>query len=133
MRGGSVELDERGTKPRDLRETLGFLEADVVAPDLHRWRLHPAFETALSVAAAGLVDLYSGNRIFNRLLADKGRVVFAHFVLYLHALPESEGGTDGRAHGRAVRRDEDLQPRAGAGAALPHAVGRADRARGEPP
>lgn len=43
-------------------------------------------------AASGLVRLYAGNRLFNWLLADKGRVVFAHFVLYLHALPESAGG-----------------------------------------
>lgn len=56
------------------------------------FRQHPKFEAALHLVATGLVDLYAGNRLFNRLLADKGRVVFAHFVLYLHALPESAGG-----------------------------------------
>ncbi|MDQ0503525.1 hypothetical protein [Xanthobacter agilis] len=44
------------------------------------------------MSAASLVNLYSGNRLMNRVLNDRGRMLFGFFALYLHALPEAEGG-----------------------------------------
>lgn len=54
-------------------------------------KAHPAFETILDRAADHLVSTYDGNRLLNRVLNDRGRVVFCFLVLYLDA----QSGTDG--------------------------------------
>ncbi|MEP9354237.1 hypothetical protein ABLE93_11640 [Xanthobacter sp. KR7-65] len=53
---------------------------------------HPDFPRALARLAAGMTGLYSGNRLLNRLLSDRGRNVFGLLLLYLDALPPAEGG-----------------------------------------
>ncbi len=55
-------------------------------------RAHPAFDGVAVRAAAKLVATYSGNRLLNRVLNDRGRLLFCFLALYLDALPEAEGG-----------------------------------------
>lgn len=55
-------------------------------------RAHPAFDAAMTASAGALVTLYSGNRLLNRVLNDRGRALFGFFALYLHAVPEAAGG-----------------------------------------
>lgn len=53
---------------------------------------HPGFPLALARLARGMTSLYSGNRLLNRLLSDRGRNLFGLLLLYLDALPAAEGG-----------------------------------------
>ncbi|MFS8036059.1 hypothetical protein ACI7BZ_03680 [Xanthobacter sp. AM11] len=87
-----MQFDSKGSETAEGRDPTvpPMARLPVVTPE--QLRQHPRFDEALHLSAGGLVRLSSGNRIFNRLLADKGRAVFAHFILYLHALPESAGG-----------------------------------------
>lgn len=55
-------------------------------------KAHPRFDVAMCRAATGIVALYSGNRLLNRVLNDRGRALFGMLSLYLHALPETAGG-----------------------------------------
>jgi hypothetical protein len=71
--------------------------ASAVAPsadDLKTLREHPRFAEALRVVAAGLVDVYDGNRLLNQVLNDRGRVVLGLMALYLH-FSRKPGGNDG--------------------------------------
>lgn len=53
---------------------------------------HPAFRPAVERLAGEISALYSGNRLLNRLLSDRGRNMLGLLVLYLDALPAAEGG-----------------------------------------
>lgn len=53
---------------------------------------HPGFGRAVARVTAGMTGIYSGNLLLNRILNDRGRVVFALLVLYLDALPPEAGG-----------------------------------------
>lgn len=53
---------------------------------------HPAFRPAVARLAGEMSALYSGNRLLNRLLSDRGRNMLGLLVLYLDALPPAEGG-----------------------------------------
>ncbi|WP_132035106.1 hypothetical protein [Aquabacter spiritensis] len=55
------------------------------------FRAHPQFLTAFEQCARGLVQMYRGNRILNRILNDRGRVAFGVFALYLDAMPDENG------------------------------------------
>ena len=54
-------------------------------------RSNPEFLRASEQCVRGLVKLYSGNRILNRILNDRGRVIFGIFALYLDACPDEHG------------------------------------------
>ncbi|MFG1295259.1 hypothetical protein [Xanthobacter variabilis] len=67
--------------------------ADAAGVEARQWvRTHPAFPAAMDESAASMVGLYSGNRLLNRVLNDRGRLLFGFLALYLHALPEARGG-----------------------------------------
>lgn len=53
---------------------------------------HPAFPLAVAQLVGEISALYSGNRLLNRVLSDRGRNMFGLMVLYLDALPPAEGG-----------------------------------------
>lgn len=53
---------------------------------------HPAFRPAMERLVGEISALYSGNRLLNRLLSDRGRNMLGLLVLYLDALPPAEGG-----------------------------------------
>lgn len=53
---------------------------------------HPAFPRAVAQLVGEISALYSGNRLLNRVLSDRGRNMFGLMVLYLDALPPEEGG-----------------------------------------
>jgi hypothetical protein len=53
---------------------------------------HPAFQRAMVGLVGQISALYSGNRLLNRVLSDRGRNIFGLLVLYLDALPPDEGG-----------------------------------------
>ncbi|MFG1477246.1 hypothetical protein V5F53_01115 [Xanthobacter sp. V4C-4] len=74
-----------GVAPTWLNEAVG-------GAALARLKSHPGFPSAVAASAVSLVELYSGNRLLNRVLNDRGRVLFGFFALYLDALPEAEGG-----------------------------------------
>ncbi|MEW6123426.1 MAG: hypothetical protein AB1698_12485 [Pseudomonadota bacterium] len=54
-------------------------------------RARPDFLLASEQMARGLVELYRGNRLLNRILNDRGRTVFGMFALYLDATPDERG------------------------------------------
>lgn len=53
---------------------------------------HPAFRPAVARLVGEISALYSGNRLLNRLLSDRGRNMLGLLVLYLDAVPPAEGG-----------------------------------------
>ncbi|MEP9378040.1 hypothetical protein ABLE91_15075 [Aquabacter sp. CN5-332] len=55
------------------------------------FRTHPDFFPATERCARGLVGMYRGHRLLNRILNDRGRVVFGLFALYLDATPDENG------------------------------------------
>ncbi|WP_127089762.1 hypothetical protein [Aquabacter cavernae] len=55
------------------------------------FRAHPNFLPASEQMARGLVELYRGNRLLNRILNDRGRAIFGMFALYLDATPDERG------------------------------------------
>lgn len=73
-------------------ERPAWLDAAVSREARTRLKAHPAFAEAMTTSAGWLAQFYSGNRLLNRVLNDRGRVLFGFFALYLHALPEAEGG-----------------------------------------
>jgi hypothetical protein len=52
---------------------------------------HPQFQVAAARAAMGLVEMYRGNRILNRILNDRGRLAFGMLAMYLDATPDENG------------------------------------------
>lgn len=54
-------------------------------------RAHPNFLAATEQVARGLVELYRGNRLLNRILNDRGRAIFGMLALYLDAAPDERG------------------------------------------
>jgi DNA-binding MarR family transcriptional regulator len=59
--------------------------ADPLAPAaVAALRAHPRFSESMRAAAAGMVAHYSGNRLLNQLMNDRGRALFAHHAVYLH-------------------------------------------------
>lgn len=61
----------------------------------------PNFRAALAAYAAGMAELYAGNRLLNALMGDRGRTVFWLLIFYLDALPREDGG--GLAAGRLIQ------------------------------
>jgi DNA-binding MarR family transcriptional regulator len=58
---------------------------DTLAPAaIAALRAHPRFAEAARAAAAGMVAHYSGNRLLNQLMNDRGRALFTHHAVYLH-------------------------------------------------
>jgi hypothetical protein len=47
-------------------------------------RAHPRFSESMRESAAGMVAHYSGNRLLNQLMNDRGRALFTHQAVYLH-------------------------------------------------
>lgn len=58
---------------------------------MQEFRAKPAFLPAAEKCIRELVRMYSGNRILNRILNDRGRVIFGIFALYLDATPDDNG------------------------------------------
>jgi DNA-binding MarR family transcriptional regulator len=59
--------------------------ADVLSPAaVAALRAHPRFSESMRTAAAGMVAHYSGNRLLNQLMNDRGRALFTHHAVYLH-------------------------------------------------
>lgn len=54
---------------------------------------HPHFQQAVRVAISGLIEMYGRNRLLNRVMNDRGRLVGGMIALYLHvcAAPGSKG------------------------------------------
>jgi DNA-binding MarR family transcriptional regulator len=67
------------------------LYATPSAEEVRALREHPQFPAALRFFAAGLVDIYDGNRLLNQVLNDRGRLVLSFLVLYLHFSGGAEG------------------------------------------
>lgn len=44
----------------------------------------PGFEAACRAFTRGMIDLYQGNRLFNTLVSDRGRMLIGNLALYLH-------------------------------------------------
>lgn len=80
---------DAGTGVREAPRWLAQAVGDAARAEL---KAHPSFPEAMAASAVSLVELYSGNRLLNRVLNDRGRLLFGFFALYLHALPEAEGG-----------------------------------------
>lgn len=57
-----------------------------------RLKAHPAFRQAMADCAGWLVASHQGDRLLNRVLNDRGRLIFGYLVLYLDALPPAAGG-----------------------------------------
>lgn len=97
--GGVAKRRVGAARRRDLRgEALrvvagsDWLDAACGVPARAAMIAHPGFPLALARLAGGMTSLYSGNRLLNRLLSDRGRNFFGLLLLYLDALPASEGG-----------------------------------------
>ena len=58
-------------------------------------RSHPRFEEAVRAALAGISESYDGNRLLNRVMNDRGRVIGSLIALYLHFCPASPGDGTG--------------------------------------
>lgn len=58
---------------------------------MQEFRANPDFMPAAEKCVRQLVRMYSGNRILNRILNDRGRVMFGIFALYLDATPDENG------------------------------------------
>ena len=50
-------------------------------------RSHPRFQEAVRIAIGGLIESFSHNRLLNRVLNDRGRVIGGLGALYLHFAP----------------------------------------------
>src|SRR5258708_6883032 len=61
-------------------------------------RADPGLPEAIRRFASGLIAIYSGNRLLNALINDRGRSVIGYFALYLH----ESGVPDGRGRGFGV-------------------------------
>lgn len=75
-------------------------------------KAHPGFAAAMRASARGTVESYDNHPLLNRVLSDRGRLMFSFLALYLDALPEGGGITAARmtalcqetrlcSHGRA--------------------------------
>lgn len=77
------------------RPTAGISDADdgrlPSATELARLKSHPRFAAAVVAAAAGMADLYQGNRILNHLINDRARLVFGILALDLHFSGQPSG------------------------------------------
>lgn len=58
---------------------------------MEAFRAHPHFLPATERLARGFVQLYKGNRLLNRILNDRGRMIFGQLVQYLDATPDESG------------------------------------------
>lgn len=58
---------------------------------MKEFRTNPEFLPATEKCMRDLVSMYSGNRILNRILNDRGRVIFGIFALYMDAYPDENG------------------------------------------
>ncbi|WP_175561731.1 hypothetical protein [Kaistia soli] len=54
-------------------------------------RAHPAFDLAMAIAADGIIRHFDGKPLLNRLMNDRGRILFAVGALYLDAEPDTSG------------------------------------------
>ncbi|HWJ75671.1 MAG TPA: hypothetical protein VNX29_21110 [Kaistia sp.] len=70
----------------ELPQLLGPSRAAIAA-----LRAHPAFDRAMMIAAEGIIRHFAGNPILNRMMNDRGRVLFALGSLYLDAEPDASG------------------------------------------
>lgn len=52
---------------------------------------HPRFHEAMEIATRGILDMYHGNRLLNRLMNDRGRVIFGLLCYYLACVPDENG------------------------------------------
>lgn len=52
---------------------------------------HPRFYEAVEIATRGILDMYHGNRLLNRLMNDRGRVIFGLICFYLSCTPDENG------------------------------------------
>lgn len=52
---------------------------------------HPRFHEAMEIATRGILDMYHGNRLLNRLMNDRGRVIFGLLCYYLSCSPDENG------------------------------------------
>jgi hypothetical protein len=59
--------------------------------DIAATRADPFFPAAMRHLAQGLLDAYDGNRLLNRVLNDRGRVMFGLLALHLHFHADATG------------------------------------------
>jgi CRP-like cAMP-binding protein len=59
--------------------------------EIERLRTHPRFHEAIKALAAGMAEHYQGNRILNRLINDRARLVFGMMALDLHFTGQPSG------------------------------------------
>lgn len=52
---------------------------------------HPRFHEAMEISTRGILDMYHGNRLLNRLMNDRGRVIFGLLCYYLACSPDENG------------------------------------------
>jgi hypothetical protein len=61
------------------------------AAELTRLQADPQFAAAVVMAAAGMADLYQGNRLLNSLINDRARLLFGMLALDLHFTGQADG------------------------------------------
>lgn len=93
--------------------------ADFASPKaIAALRAHPGFPAAMRTSATGLISMYQGGHLLNWLMDDRGRLVFGHLALYLHATRDpsdaSSGLTPTRMKAMCVEMDFCSPGRAGA-------------------
>lgn len=81
-------------KPFDANSTSAV--ACVVAPEaIAALRAHPDFGAAMRRSSVGLLSMYQGGHLLNWLMDDRGRLVFGHLALYLHATRDVADASSG--------------------------------------
>lgn len=89
--GASTAPENASARPR-----LTWLESGAGAAARARVRAHPRFREAMIACARSMVDLYDNHPLINRILNDRGRVVFGFLLLHLDAEPGGAGVTAAR-------------------------------------
>lgn len=83
-------------EPSPTRRLPDWLEEGAGAAARAKVRAHPGFPAAMLASAASTVDLHDNHPLLNRILNDRGRIVFGFLALHLDAAPDRAGITAAR-------------------------------------
>lgn len=64
---------------------------EITRAEIAAMRADPRFPSAMRHLAEGILETYSGNRLLNRLLSDRGRIVFGILALHFHFYADATG------------------------------------------
>ena len=93
-----VESGRRSAGP----QTGPLSSAEVFLPEraISVVQSHPRFQEAVRTAIGGLIEIYSRNRLLNRVMNDRGRAMGSMIALYLHFSTVAGGKGGGLTVGR---------------------------------